>query len=75
MNIYYLNIRKKYFNATKCYQYLFPKTCFLLGDSKNLGQRTQVLKKKIGLNLGSTMIYYDSMIVKLLNPSISSTVK
>lgn len=39
---------------------------FLLEDSKSQGQRTQVLKKETGLNLGSTMINYDSMIVKLL---------
>lgn len=64
-----LKYQKKYFNATNIF--FFPKNCFLLGDSKNLGQRTKLLKKKIGLNLGSTMIYYD----KLLNPSISSTVK
>lgn len=37
---------------------------FLLEDSQ--GQRTQVLKKETGLNLGFTMINYDSMIVKLL---------
>lgn len=51
---------------------IFLKNCFLLGDSKNLGQRAQVLKKEIGLNLGPTVINYDSMTVKLLNPAISS---
>lgn len=54
---------------------IFLKNCFLLGDSKNLGQRAQVLKKETGLNLGPTVINYDSMTVKLLNPAISSTIK